>query len=72
MIFIYVDLKWLEISGSSSNRSNPIFQSQESEGLTDAVFLKLFSLMQLEHLDFSFWMKITVLKVTSSKIIHSV
>jgi hypothetical protein len=72
LVIIYVDLKWLEISGFSSNLYNPIFQSLASEGLTDAVFLELFSLMQLEHLHFGGWTKITVLEATFSKIIHSV
>jgi hypothetical protein len=48
-------------------------RSKEGEVLTDAVFLELFSLMQLEHLHFGVWRrKIKVLGATSSKILHSV
>jgi hypothetical protein len=63
LVIIYVDLKWLDIGSGPSKRS------EESEGLTDAVFLELFSLMQLEYLNFGGWTEITVLEVTSSKII---
>jgi hypothetical protein len=56
------DLKWLIVRCSSSPSSPLEMGEEDSVFLTDALFMKVFSLMPLDYLDF---------KVNNAKVIYA-